>query len=113
MTPSDLIAMLHEAMHELDVLGSYLDDPDIEWPTVGLKTTAKAHKKLAGQIKALLATDLEDQDLRQENLALRAALRSKQNDENWREVFLASEIERGRLQRVIRQMQATAVAEGK
>ena len=113
MTPNDLVAMLYEAMYELDVLGSYVDDPDFEWPTVGLKTTAKAHKKLAGQIKALLALDLEDQDLRQENLALRAALRSKQNDESWRELFLASEIERGTLKRVIRQMQAAAVSEEK
>lgn len=55
-----LIALLTDAMHELDVLGSYVDDPDIVWPTLGLKVTAKAHKALALKIKDALSKRKEE-----------------------------------------------------
>ena len=55
-----LIALLTDAMHELDVLGSYVDDPDIVWPTLGLKVTAKAHKALAVKIKDALVKHKEE-----------------------------------------------------
>jgi hypothetical protein len=58
MTTNDLIAMLHEAMCELDVMGSYAYDADVKWPSYGLKVTSVAHKKLAERIKALLDTGL-------------------------------------------------------
>jgi hypothetical protein len=62
------------------------------WPTVGLKVTAASHQKLAARIKAALdAGPAEDIPLREENLALRAALRSAANNEEWRLKFLAAE----------------------
>lgn len=93
MTTNDLLALLRRAEDELSVLASYLDDPKTEWPNFGLKITAKAHRKLRDQIRELLkdATPVEEIPLREENFALRAALMSKRNDEDWRLRYLESE----------------------
>jgi len=53
-TPADLLALLREARNELNVLASYVDDPDMQWPSLGLKMTAKAHKALVGRIDLAL-----------------------------------------------------------
>lgn len=50
-----LRALLAEARQELAVLASYVDDPETKWPTVGLKMTAKAHKRVVTRIDASLA----------------------------------------------------------
>jgi hypothetical protein len=98
MRYNDLVAMLHAAKAELAVLASYAEDPATQWPNLGLKTTAQAHKKLRDQIAALLATDPVAVSLREENLALRAALRSCQSTEDWRAKYVEAERERVRLQ---------------
>jgi len=92
MTTNDLHALLRDAMYELDVMGSYFGHPETVWPTLGLKVTAAAHQRLAAQIKeALDAEPSEDIPLREENLALRAALRSQANAEDWRKKYLLAE----------------------
>ena len=92
MTTNDLHALLRDAMYELDVMGSYFGHPETVWPTLGLKVTAAAHQRLAAQIKeALDAEPSEDIPLREENLALRAALRSQANDEDWRKKYMLAE----------------------
>lgn len=96
MTTSDLLALLSDARNELAVLASYVDDPKTVWPNAGLKMTAKAHKKLVARIDEWMAEPVEELPLRQENLALRAALAVRWNDENWRLRYLEqkSEVER-------------------
>jgi hypothetical protein len=92
MTTNDLHALLRDAMYELDVMGSYFGHPETVWPTLGLKVTAAAHQRLAARIKeALDAEPSEDIPLREENLALRAALRSQANEEDWRKKYLLAE----------------------
>lgn len=98
MTTNDLHALLRDAMYELDVLGSYFGHPETVWPTMGLKVTAAAHQKLAARIKAALdAEPTEDIPLREENIALRAALRSAANNEEWRAKYIEAERERVKL----------------
>ena len=81
MRYNDLVAMLHAAKAELSVLASYAEDPTTQWPSLGLKKTAQAHKKLRDEIDALVATDpaLEDST-------------------DWRAKYVEAERERVRLQ---------------
>lgn len=81
MRYNDLVAMLHAAKAELSVLASYAEDPTTQWPSLGLKKTAQAHKKLRDEIDALVATDpaLED-------------------GTDWRAKYVEAERERVRLQ---------------
>ena len=81
MRYNDLVAMLHAAKAELSVLASYAEDPTTQWPNLGLKKTAQAHKKLRDEIDALVATDpaLED-------------------GTDWRAKYVEAERERVRLQ---------------
>lgn len=81
MRYNDLVAMLHAAKAELSVLASYVEDPTTQWPNLGLKKTAQAHKKLRDEIAALIATDpaLED-------------------GTDWRAKYIEAERERVRLQ---------------
>lgn len=94
ITPNDLIALLNDARQELAVLASYVDDPEFNWPTLGLKTTAKAHKSLVERIDNWMTEPVEDFPLRQENFALRAALAVRDNDEEWRLRYLEAEAKR-------------------
>lgn len=90
MTTNDLVALLNDARNELAVLASYVDDPNTEWPNFGLKITAKAHKRMVERIDAALAEESPDEvPLRQENLALRAALRTQEKHAAWRVRYLA------------------------
>jgi chromosome segregation ATPase len=57
-----LRALLAEARQELAVLASYVDDPETKWPTVGLKLTAKAHKRAVTRIDAALAEPVVDME---------------------------------------------------
>ena len=43
------------ALSELAILPSYLDVPDIEWPNLGLRILAKAHRKVHTELAAALA----------------------------------------------------------
>lgn len=97
ITNNDLVALLNDARQELAVLASHLDHPDVVWPTLGLKTTAKAHKRLVERIDAWMAEPVEELPLRQENFALRAALAVRHNDEDWRLKYLEAERERVKL----------------
>jgi hypothetical protein len=91
---NDLRALLYDALGELRVLASYLDS-DYSWPNAGLRMTAKAHDRMVKRIEeALGAEPSEEIALRQENLALRAALRVRTNDEDWKMRFLDSELRR-------------------
>ena len=56
-----LRALLAEARQELAVLASYVDDPETKWPTVGLKMTAKAHKRAVTRIDAALAEPVDEE----------------------------------------------------
>jgi hypothetical protein len=47
--------LLRQARNELDVLASYVENPNTVWPTAGLKVTAKAQKKLRDRIEVALA----------------------------------------------------------
>ena len=91
MNNNDLRALLYDALGELRVLASYLED-DYPWPNAGLRMTAKAHDRMVKRIEAALAAEPgEEVALREENLALRAALRVRSNDEEWRAKFLDAE----------------------
>ena len=91
MNDNDLRALLYDALGELRVLASYLED-DYPWPNAGLRMTAKAHDRMVKRIEAALGAEpAEEVPLRQENLALRAALRVRSNDEEWRAKFLEAE----------------------
>ena len=94
MTSNDLLALLAEAREELNVLASHLGHPEVEWPTMGLKLTAKAHMALRDRIALALTQPVEEVPLREENLALRAALRSLQSNEEWRVRYQRAESER-------------------
>jgi hypothetical protein len=66
MTKRELVAVLKEALNELRVLASYVDDPKTEWPNAGLLMTAKAHKRTAARIERALhdaAVDIEKEAL--------------------------------------------------
>lgn len=43
-----------DALNELAILPSYLDDPDKEWPNIGLKMLAKGHRKAHDELAAAL-----------------------------------------------------------
>jgi hypothetical protein len=102
MNVNDLLALLHDARQELCVLPSYLGDPKMEWPSYGLKTTAQAHKRMVERIDEFLASGTpEETSLREENLALRAALRARANDEEWRARYLESEKARVEASRIL------------
>lgn len=98
MNVNDLLALLHDARQELHVLASHLKDPKMEWPSYGLKTTAQAHERMVERIDEFLASGTpEETSMREENLALRAALRVRANNEEWRIRYLEAERERARL----------------
>jgi hypothetical protein len=90
MNSNDLRALLYDALGELRVLASYLED-DYPWPSAGLRMTAKAHDRMVKRIEAALGAEpSEEVDIRRENLALRAALRVRTNNEEWRTRALES-----------------------
>lgn len=49
-----LVALLREARSELNMIGSYVNDPSHVWPNAGLKITAKAYAALVKEIDAAL-----------------------------------------------------------
>ena len=53
MNDNDLRALLYDALGELRVLASYLED-DYPWPNAGLRMTAKAHDRMVKRIEAAL-----------------------------------------------------------
>lgn len=93
MRYNDLVAMLHAAKAELSVLASYVEDPTTQWPNLGLKKTAQAHKKLRDEIATLVATDpaLED-------------------GTDWRAKYIEAERERVRLQILVGRLRWLAEA---
>lgn len=102
MNVNDLLALLHDARQELHVLASHLKDPKMEWPSYGLKTTAQAHERMVERIDEFLASGTpEETSMREENLALRAALRVRANDEEWRARYLESEKARVEATRIL------------
>lgn len=50
-----LRAAAQDALHELSILPSYLDDPGTNWPNAGLKILAKAHRKTHAALAEALA----------------------------------------------------------
>jgi hypothetical protein len=55
VTQKELQALLKRARDELQVIASYMDIPNHEWPNVGLKMTARAYKRMVATIDAALA----------------------------------------------------------
>jgi len=44
-----------DALYELGILPSYLDDPNTAWPNAGLKSLAKSHRKAHEKLAEALA----------------------------------------------------------
>lgn len=86
MTSNDLVALLHEVR---EWLKAYRD------PNDGFALYAAT--PLLERIDLALSQPVEELPLREENLALRAALACWRNDEDWRLKYLASELEKGKL----------------
>lgn len=86
MTSSDLVALLHETR---EWLKAYHDPND--------GSALYAATPLLERIDLALSEPVEELPLREENLALRAALACRRNEEDWRLKYLASELEKGKL----------------
>ena len=123
MRYNDLVAMLHAAKAELSVLASYVEDPTTQWPNLGLKKTAQAHKKLRDEIATLVATDpaLEDGtdwrakyiEAERERVRLQirvGRLEWLEDGTDWRAKYVEAEHERVRLQILVGRLRWLAEA---
>ena len=86
MTSNDLVALLHETR---EWLKTYRD------PNDGFALYAAT--PLLERMDIALSEPVEELSLREENLALRAALACWRNEEDWRLKYLASELDKGKL----------------
>ena len=88
MTSNDLVALLREARECVRV----------NCPCCGKANCPEGSEpELSQRIDLALSEPVEELPLREENLALRAALACWRNDEDWRLKYLASELEKGKL----------------